>query len=33
MDEKQLGFLVSPPVAGLDCDGVCSFVIGEEVEL
>lgn len=33
MDEKQLGVLASPPVAGLDCDGVRSFVISEEVEL
>lgn len=27
MDEKQLRVLPSPLVAGLDCDGVCSFVI------
>lgn len=33
MDEKQLGVLASPLVAGLDCDDVRSFVNIEEVEL
>lgn len=32
MDEKQLRVLASPLVAGLDCDGVRSFFIRQEVE-
>lgn len=28
MDEKQLGVLASPVVAGLDCDGVAHLLSG-----